>query len=852
MAGTSMNPVQMNRSVNTSAYVSSFSISDTVNRLFAHIHDDSRIDNRNIEFLHLCTLLSRGIDNAVGKNETPDRASDLPRLMKEVFKWQNDASLLAAIMVLMISIKGACRNGWFNEKENEEIFHLWNEIAVSFCSVKDMDSEKSTFHQAISDVMLRFYPGMKMGETLVSVEATLGYGAFVKDFHISKTALSSGDRIYLVAVQTDNTETSSCIISPQQVNILLNGQPVDMRTCVYKDPGPQIPTNVTRMLKYGSNLLQVLGQFSGNYIIAVAFMSMVSNPTATAILDYVPPVAPASDLDTDLIEGTSRISLNCPISFKRIKTPVKGHLCKHFQCFDFDNYVDINSRRPSWRCPHCSQSVCFTDIRIDRDMVKVLKEVDANVSHVNISRDGLWETINDGDGHKDKQQDKPPLHHDPTNSINADANILDLTGTENDMDVTVSPQEHDKKPTPAQLQNMNMTNVTMVSANVTSQMGQSQLFSSTNMQLPVHAIGSSSNTRSNLTMMSPVTDAVLNTLTQSQGQSKSQSQTFVSNNMQLPVHAIGSSSNTRSGAATMSPVTDAVMNTLAQSQSQTSVSYNMQSQQHYSNSGYSVRYTTPARQITRTPIGVQALPDQTSARTVRYQIQPNQHQMMNMSSGQPSQNMGPQNYGHRDRSSQPVQQLGSYSGGPPPQQQSVHQFHPSDRFYSPQNQSFIQMIDSTLSSAQLPTKVHQTGLGNHQQAHHYNKASVTQRVTQNMSWTPPVSAPLYTPRSTMSTPLSQAQRGQAQGVLEGSTNAPGVGTNWRQTRRSSMRGSLSGEALEDPVYQQMLVLPTQPVQAAGPSDFNASRPFIPSNLQVLMENTRNGHVNRDGSSGRGC
>ncbi|KAM7494301.1 hypothetical protein LguiB_028910 [Lonicera macranthoides] len=31
-------------------------------------------------------------------------------------------------------------------------------------------------------------------------------------------------------------------------------------------------------------------------------------------------------------------------------------------CSDFDNFMDINSIRPSWRCPYCNQYVCFTNI----------------------------------------------------------------------------------------------------------------------------------------------------------------------------------------------------------------------------------------------------------------------------------------------------------------------------------------------------------------------------------------------------------------------------------------------------------------------------------------------------------
>ena len=34
---------------------------------------------------------------------------------------------------------------------------------------------------------------------------------------------------------------------------------------LYQDSGPQIPTNVTSMLKYGTNLLQAVGQFNGMF-----------------------------------------------------------------------------------------------------------------------------------------------------------------------------------------------------------------------------------------------------------------------------------------------------------------------------------------------------------------------------------------------------------------------------------------------------------------------------------------------------------------------------------------------------------------------------------------------------------
>nr|GMC98052.1 E4 SUMO-protein ligase PIAL2-like isoform X2 [Ipomoea batatas] len=85
------------------------------------------------------------------------------------------------------------------------------------------------------------------------------------------------------------------------------------------------------MLKYGTNLLQAVGEFNGNYIVAVVFMSIKPTPDPATLLNYVQPTPASVDPDSEIIEGPSRISLNCPISFKRIKTPVKGQSCKHLQ-----------------------------------------------------------------------------------------------------------------------------------------------------------------------------------------------------------------------------------------------------------------------------------------------------------------------------------------------------------------------------------------------------------------------------------------------------------------------------------------------------------------------------------------
>jgi E3 SUMO-protein ligase PIAS1 len=55
----------------------------------------------------------------------------------------------------------------------------------------------------------------------------------------------------------------------------------------FQDTGPQLPTNVTAQLKYGTNLLQVMGNFKGNYIIIIAFTGLVVPPEKPVLKDYL-------------------------------------------------------------------------------------------------------------------------------------------------------------------------------------------------------------------------------------------------------------------------------------------------------------------------------------------------------------------------------------------------------------------------------------------------------------------------------------------------------------------------------------------------------------------------------------
>nr|KYP67313.1 E3 SUMO-protein ligase pli1 [Cajanus cajan] len=473
--------------------VNMYRISKVADRLAWLAQTGSRGDHP-YEFYNLCLSLSRGIDYAVANGENPAKAHDLPLLVKQICKLKNDELSQAAMMVLMISVKA--------------------EIGKVYSSSGILNAGPSSCSSAIPTIMEKFYPKIKLGPILTSIDAKPGYGAFAVDFHITKNKVLK-DKImnlrilyfwdivfhgsfiqkpgvaclnlnvsiliiiiwhlycflYLLVAQTDNIETSTCLISPQQVNFLLNGKAVTNRTNVQMDPGPQMPTNVTGMLKFGTNLLQAVGQFNSHYIVLVAYLSVASLPEDPVLQDYLQPTVTSVDSDSDIIEGASQISLNCPISFTRIKTPVKGRSCKHFQvtilalaspnvenaggglisqmslCFDFDNFISMNSKRPSWRCPHCNQYVCYADIRLDR--VMILKNVGENITEVIVLADGSWKAVLEKDRDVDKMQNKAPNcekeQTEPQEST-CSPSTVDLTKDDDCLEIMDSCEIADRKP----------------------------------------------------------------------------------------------------------------------------------------------------------------------------------------------------------------------------------------------------------------------------------------------------------------------------------------------------------------------------------------------------------------------
>ncbi|CAB4310411.1 unnamed protein product [Prunus armeniaca] len=851
----------------SASLVNSYRVAAVAERLAAHVKSGYR--GEAMEFFNLCLSLSRGIDYAVANNEVPTIAHDLPALLKQICQRRSDKVLEAAIMVLMISVKNACKTGWFSEKETEELFSLANETGSSFWLPGDFKTGPSCCLSTVDTIMKRYYPLMNMGQILASLEVKPGYGTYVLDFHISKsTVYTPQEKIRLFVAQTDNIETSACIISPPQVNFLLNGKGVDRRTNILMDTGPQMPSVVTGMLKFGSNLLQAVGQFNGHYIIVVAFMRITSSPDTSTLKDYTQPIVPLSDSDSDIIEGPSRISLNCPISYTRIKTPVKGRLCKHLQCFDFSNFVGINLRRPSWRCPHCNQYVCFLDICVDQNMIKVLREVGKNVAEVIISMDGSWKAVLENDDDVDRAYDKglpkeSSQQEESTRVSTALANVLDLTEDDTEMDTVSACETEDVKP----LSNTNKVNQT-VAAHLEDDFWSGIYFANGSLASGIRSdtqMGGVIPHTGPANLQSPVlTDAVSPALDRGTEShlttdlvASAMHQFSSPNNFQWQQSQFASSAANneygRFASQRVLPRTPTAVQALpAQSQGPGL-------QQRPRTSWNS---STPSSASLSSQVGQSNTPSANCANAVCSDLERQQHfsrprmnplQVSNIASSSlqhPSQTT--QNWDRQDQSFIHGQSVQQVVGLPVPSQlQSANRASPGlmdfqnahlqQAFNNARTPQTMGQSSSSIRSSSHLSRAHiqqgnaQVGTGqtssslNNQQRFMAGAHLAAMMARQS----PSMPVQNQTQRTRPSLPVNVGGTMQAVSGADGSVDLSSE-QNWRPTGR--MRGSLSGRAYSA-AFNQFIIAPTQPTQAARPPpNLTSPPPVVPSQPQTLIGN----------------
>ncbi|CCK69549.1 SUMO ligase SIZ1 KNAG_0C04470 [Huiozyma naganishii CBS 8797] len=114
------------------------------------------------------------------------------------------------------------------------------------------------------------------------------------------------------------------------------------------------------------------------------------------------------DSDNDELVATSSVmSLQCPISYTRLKYPAKSAKCKHMQCFDALWFLHSQIQLPTWQCPVCQIPLSINNLAICEYVDEILKQCPEETEQVRLFRDGSWEVVKESDS----QHDGTTNHH---------------------------------------------------------------------------------------------------------------------------------------------------------------------------------------------------------------------------------------------------------------------------------------------------------------------------------------------------------------------------------------------------------------------------------------------------------
>lgn len=97
----------------------------------------------------------------------------------------------------------------------------------------------------------------------------------------------------------------------------------------------------------------------------------------------------------DGVEQTAiKVSLKCPITFRRIQLPARGHDCRHIQCFDLESYLQLNCERGTWRCPVCNKTALLEGLEVDQYMLGILVYIqNSDYEEITIDPTCSWKPV---------------------------------------------------------------------------------------------------------------------------------------------------------------------------------------------------------------------------------------------------------------------------------------------------------------------------------------------------------------------------------------------------------------------------------------------------------------------------
>lgn len=96
--------------------------------------------------------------------------------------------------------------------------------------------------------------------------------------------------------------------------------------------------------------------------------------------------------EIDLSVTTMHTSIKDPISHIRMKLPARGLHCAHLQCFDAEQFLQMNEEKETWKCPFCAKQILLEDIVIDEYFLSVLQspKLSKEAEFITLFKNGTW------------------------------------------------------------------------------------------------------------------------------------------------------------------------------------------------------------------------------------------------------------------------------------------------------------------------------------------------------------------------------------------------------------------------------------------------------------------------------
>lgn len=112
--------------------------------------------------------------------------------------------------------------------------------------------------------------------------------------------------------------------------------------------------------------------------------------------------------DDELQMETMKMSLQCPISYMKMKYPIRSIACHHIQCFDAQWFLEAQKQVPIWECPVCQKKVNIMDLRLCDYTMEILENCKNEYDdQVEITKAGSYKYIEGERDMSESEEDEP-------------------------------------------------------------------------------------------------------------------------------------------------------------------------------------------------------------------------------------------------------------------------------------------------------------------------------------------------------------------------------------------------------------------------------------------------------------